>query len=296
MTSPIAPREQTAANRRQAIDWYRLSAADAARQLGTSPTTGLSDAQARQRLAQYGPNEVAERGGPSRWQILVGQLTGVMTVVLFGAAIVSVFLGDLLDAAVILAIVVLNAALGFSQEFRAEQSMAALKRLSAPTVRVRRDGNLHELSARDIVPGDVVLLETGNVVPADARLLQSSNLRVQEATLTGESEPVEKDAEVAFTAERALADRQNMVFSGTIVSYGHGEAVVAATGMASELGTIAGWQGRSARRRAVLVGPGVRAYPGPDSRAGSRSRGARWPEVNGSIRPASTRPRRTTPT
>ena len=112
------------------------------------------------------------------------------------------FLGDWLDAVVILAIVVLNAALGFFQEYRAEQSMAALKRLAAPVVRVRRDGRVQEISARDLVPGDVVLLETGNVVPADGRLLQSSNLRVQEAALTGESEAIEKDARLS-SAPRA---------------------------------------------------------------------------------------------
>ena len=158
----------------------------------------------------------------------------------FAAAVLSVFLGDLLDAGAILAIVVLNAALGFFQEHRAEQSMAALKRMAAPLVRVRRDGQVLEIPARGSVPGDVVLLETGNVVPADARLLQSSTLRVQEAALTGESEAVEKDASMVFATARALGDRRNMVYSGTVVSYGHGEGIVTATGMATELGKIAG--------------------------------------------------------
>jgi P-type Ca2+ transporter type 2C len=121
-------------------------------------------------LAQDGANEVQEHGGPGRWQILEEQLTGVMTVVLVGAAVVSVVLGDILDALVIVAIVVLNAALGYTQEYRAERSMAALKRMSAPTVRVRREHQVREVSARDLVAGDVVLLETGNVVPADGHL------------------------------------------------------------------------------------------------------------------------------
>jgi Ca2+-transporting ATPase len=220
--------------------WYRLTVEEAARRLGTDPASGLTNEEAQRRLEHCGPNEIEEQGGRSRWQILFGQLTGVMTLVLFVAAGISVFLGDVLDAIVILAIVVLNAALGYSQEERAEQSMAALKRLSAPLVRARRSGQVREVSARTLVPGDVVLLETGNVVPADGRLSQSTNLRVQEAALTGESEAVEKDAAVVFETERALADRRNMVFSGTVVAYGHGEALITATGMATELGTIAG--------------------------------------------------------
>jgi P-type Ca2+ transporter type 2C len=222
-----------------AFDWYRLGVDEALAHMGVSRADGLAQAEARRRLEQYGRNEVAERGGRSRWQILVGQLTGIMTLVLVSAAAVSVFLQDIIDAVVILAIVVLNAGLGYVQESRAEQSMAALKRLSAPIVRVRRDGGVHEISAREIVPGDVVLLETGNVVPADGRLLQSSNLRVQEAALTGESEPIDKDAQAAYRAEKALGDRRNMAYSGTIVVYGHGEALAVATGMQTELGKIA---------------------------------------------------------
>ena len=204
-----------------------------------APVSGLTDSEARKRLDRYGPNVVADRGGRSAWRALLAQFTGVLTLVLFAAAVLSVFLGDLLDAGAILAIVVLNAALGFFQEHRAEQSMAALKRMAAPVVRVRRDGRVQEISARALVPGDVVLLETGNVVPADARLLQGTTLRVQEAALTGESEAVEKDAGLVFETARALGDRRNMVYSGTVVSYGHGEGIVTATGMATELGKVA---------------------------------------------------------
>ncbi len=221
-------------------DWYRLSAEETLRRLEVTPASGLTDAEVRRRVEQHGPNEVADQGGRRPWQILIAQLAGVMTLVLFAAAAISVFLGDVLDAVVILAIVVLNAAFGFFQEYRAEQSMAALKRMSAPVVRVRRDGQVREISARDLVPGDVVLLETGNVVPADARLLQGNNLRLQEAALTGESEAVEKDAGIVFETGRVVGDRRNMVYSGTIVTYGHGEAVVTATGMDTELGKIAG--------------------------------------------------------
>jgi P-type Ca2+ transporter type 2C len=233
------PGPQASADRPEIVEWYQVSAAEAARLLKVT-NSGLSYAGARQRLEQYGANEVQEQGNRSRWQILVSQLTGVMTLVLIAAAVISVFLGDVVDAVVILAIVVLNAALGYSQEYRAEQSMAALKRLSAPTVRVRRDGTVGEVSARELVPGDVVLLETGNVVPADGRLVQTTNLRIEEAALTGESEAVEKNAQVVFNADRAVGDRHNMAHSGTVVIYGHGEMLVTATGMHTQLGTIAG--------------------------------------------------------
>jgi len=150
---------------RPAVGWYRLGIDEAATQVHANLTQGLTHAEARRRLEQNGPNEVVDRGGRSRWQILVGQLTGILTLVLVAAAAVSVLLQDIIDAIVILAIVVLNAALGYVQESRAEQSMAALTRLSAPTVRVRREGGVHEVSAREIVPADVVLLETGTSFP-----------------------------------------------------------------------------------------------------------------------------------
>jgi Ca2+-transporting ATPase len=232
--SPAPPDDQTS------VPWYRLPVEEVVQRLGVTPASGLPDAEAASRLVTHGPNELRGQAGPSPWTILLGQLTGVMTFVLLAAAVISVFLGDILDALVILAIVVLNTALGFSQEYRAEQSITALKQLAAPIVRVRRDGGVREISAREVVPGDVVLLETGNLVPADGRLLQSTNLRVQEAALTGESEAVEKDAALTFETDRALGDRRNMVYAGTVVAYGHGEALVTATGMATELGRIAG--------------------------------------------------------
>ena len=220
-------------------NWHQLSVQDVARKLETDPAQGLTDGEARRRLGKYGSNELIERGGRTQWQILVEQVTNILTLILIGAAAVSIFLGDILDAIVIMAIVVLNALLGFSQEYRAEQAMAALKRMAVPTVRVRRDGKVQEISARDLVPGDVVLLETGNVVPADGRALESVNLRVQESALTGESEAVDKEAALVFDAEKPLGDRRNMVYSGTVVSYGHGQMIVTETSMQTELGHIA---------------------------------------------------------
>jgi Ca2+-transporting ATPase len=220
-------------------DWYSLEATDVLKSLESDLEQGLSQAEASRRLTQHGLNELIERGLKSPWRILWEQLAGTMVVILIVAAIVSAALGDFKDAAAILAIVVLNALLGFRQEYRAEQAMAALKRLAVPTVKVRRDGHLQEISARELVPGDVVLLEAGNLTPADGRLLESANLRVQEAALTGESEPVEKEIAALTAIELPLGDRRNMVYMGTLVTYGRGRLVITATGMDTELGHIA---------------------------------------------------------
>ena len=220
-------------------EWYRKSATETLQELGCEAKTGLSADEVQNRQQKHGPNELVEHGGRTRWQILVEQLSGILTLILVGAAVVSLFLQEYFDAVVILAIVVLNAALGYFQEYRAEQSMAALKRMAVPTVRARRQGGVQEISARELVPGDIVILETGNMVPADGRVLESVNLRAQEAALTGESEAVEKVADLVFETERALGDRRNMLFMGTVINYGHGEMVVTETGMRTELGNIA---------------------------------------------------------
>ena len=220
-------------------DWYQISLAEVFERLESSKAIGLQAEEAERRLEKFGLNELVERGTRSPWSILWEQVTGILTLILIAAAVISLFLGDTLDAIVILAIVILNAGLGFSQEYRAEQSMAALKRMAVPNVRVRRDGQIHQISARALAPGDIVLLETGNVVPADGRVVESINLRVQEATLTGESEAVDKETDVFYEGEKALGDRRNMVFMGTIVNYGHGEVVITETGMQTELGHIA---------------------------------------------------------
>jgi magnesium-transporting ATPase (P-type) len=153
--------------------------------------------------------------------------------------VLSAFLGKPLETAAISAIIVLFALLGFVQEYGAEQAMAALKRLAVPVVRVRRGGVLEELSARDLVPGDIVLLEAGSSISADLRLIESANLRVQEAALTGESEPVEKQTQALTAAKLPLGDRKNMAYMGTFATYGRGIGVVTATGMDTELGRIA---------------------------------------------------------
>ena len=172
--------------------WYKLSTADVEQQLATNVAHGLEETESERRRAEHGHNELVEHGLKSPWLIFWEQLTATMVVILIIAALVSAVLGDYKDAVAILIIVVLNALLGFNQEYRAEKAMAALKRMAVPFVKVRRGGHLKEISARDLVPGDIVLLETGNLIPADSRLLESINLRALEAALTGESEPVEK--------------------------------------------------------------------------------------------------------
>ena len=176
----------------QAADYQQTAEAVIAK-LGSDLRRGLSVEEVRVRLERYGPNELEERSGRGPWEILWEQFTSAMIVILIVAAVASALLGDYEDSIAIAVIVVLNAALGFGQEYRAERAMDALKRLSAPTVKVRREGHVREVSARELVPGDVVLLEAGNPVPADGRLLEGTNLRVQESALTGESEPVEKE-------------------------------------------------------------------------------------------------------
>lgn len=219
--------------------WYRMGTKDTLYCLETDPEQGLTQAEAGRRTAIHGPNELIERGLKNPWIILWEQLTAIMVVILIIAAVISAFLGDLLEAIAIMVIVVLNAILGFSQEHRAEKALAALKKLAVPIVKVRRDGRVREISAQALVPGDIVLLEAGDAVPADGRLLESINLRTQEAALTGESEPVDKNTAVLKGEHLPLGDQRNMVYMGTVVTYGRGLAVIVETGMNTELGRIA---------------------------------------------------------
>ena len=172
--------------------WHLQSKDEVVDTLQGDVEQGLKPAEAERRLAEYGLNELVEKDLKSPWRILLEQLSEAMVIVLIIAAIISGFIGEIQDTIVIIAIVVLNAVLGVSQEYRAERAIAELKKLAVPNVRVRRGGNVEEVSARELVPGDIVQLEAGNVAPADARLLQVNGLKVEEAALTGESEPVEK--------------------------------------------------------------------------------------------------------
>jgi Ca2+-transporting ATPase len=221
------------------MNWYLTETDIVLRELQSSQQHGLSSAEAQTRLIKYGHNELIERRGRTPFQILWEQLTATMVLILIAAAAVAAFLGDSKNAMAIMAIVVVCAILGFIQEYRAEKAIAALKRMSVPTVRVIHDGVLKEISARDLVPGDILQLEAGNVVPADARLLEAVNLRIQEAALTGESEPIEKQTAALSSDDLPLGDRRNMAYMSTVVTQGRALAVITATGMRTELGRIA---------------------------------------------------------
>jgi Ca2+-transporting ATPase len=220
------------------INWHQQSIEEAWQQTQSGPG-GLSVQEAAARLVKYGPNELQEKSARGAWKILWEQFTATMVLILIVAGGVSALLGKWQEAAAILAIVLLFGLLGFVQEYRAEKAMAALKKLAVPRVRVQRDGQVSEISARDLVPGDVVLLEAGNLVPADLRLSESVNLRIQEAALTGESDSVEKDIHPLEKSDLPLGDRVNMAYMGTTVTYGRGVGLVVATGMQTELGHIA---------------------------------------------------------
>lgn len=217
--------------------WHTLSAADTLAALH-STEDGLSAEQVQQQ-AVHGKNELQEAPIKSPWKILWEQLASVMVVILLVAAVLSAVLGDFQDAGMILAIIVFFVTLGVFQEYRAEKAIAALKQLAVPSVRVRRAGQLSQLPAPELVPGDIVLLEAGDQVPADARLLQAYAMQVQEAALTGESTAVEKRTASLDDAEAGIGDRSNMLYLGTALTYGRGEAVVVSTGMQTELGKIA---------------------------------------------------------
>jgi len=232
-----APTTQVPADR--AVAWHVVSVAETARQLGSSADGGLTSAEAAQRLRVHGPNEIREQAPRSAWRMFFGQFTDFMIVLLIVAAVISGFIGEIEDAAAILAIVVLNAVIGFVQEYRAEKALRALKQLAALKARVIRDHANVMVPAVDLVPGDLVLLEAGSVVPADLRIVGTAQLRIEEAALTGESHPIEKQTDPLAEADLALGDRINMAYSGTIVTYGRGQGIVVATAMATELGKIA---------------------------------------------------------
>jgi P-type Ca2+ transporter type 2C len=238
-TSPVADAAARAPDDGRAGAWHALPAEAVLQALQTSSELGLTSTAAAQRLTTHGPNVLAEPRRRGWRRTLLAQFTDVMVLVLIGAAVIAGAIGELQDVVAIVAIVVLNAVLGFVQEFRAERAMAALNVLATPTARARRDGRVVTIPAAQLAPGDAVALEAGNLVPADLRLVQLSRLEIAEAALTGEAYPVGKTTEALGDADTPLADRRNMAYKGTTVTYGHGVGIVVATGMNTELGHIA---------------------------------------------------------
>jgi len=221
------------------VIWHVLDTETVLQRLEVDVNSGLSTLQINERLTQYGENELIEKGLTSPLTILWEQLTNPLVLLLIFAAALSALLGKIDSFIAISAIVILNAILGVVQEYRAEQAMAALRKMAAPLVRVRRGGQVIDMDARHLVPGDVIILEAGSIIPADSRLVDSANLRVQEASLTGESQPVDKVLGALTDHNAALGDRANMLYMGTSVTYGRGSAVVVETGMKTQLGRIA---------------------------------------------------------
>jgi Ca2+-transporting ATPase len=219
--------------------WHSLSPQEVAHTLETDMERGLTAAESAARLDRIGPNELIERGGPSFWKLLLNQFNQFLVIILIVSALISFVLGEWLDGGAILAIVILNAVIGVVQESQAEEALAALKKLAAPEAKVIRDGHQTTIPARELAPGDLVVLETGNYVPADLRLVQSVNLRVEEASLTGESVPVEKYADEKLPADAPLGDRYTCAYMSTIITYGRGRGIVVETGMSTQIGHIA---------------------------------------------------------
>jgi len=217
--------------------WHSLRRDEVLPALG-SRYSGLRETEVRERLRQYGPNALKGRKKPTPVLAFLRQFLSPLIYVLLVAAVISFVMQHYTDAVVILAVLLLNAVIGFIQETRAEKAMEALMRMAAPQAKVERDGRVQTVPARQIVPGDIVLLETGDRVPADARLVEVSNLKVNEAILTGESMPADKSTEV-LAESVPVAERKNLVYMGTIVTYGRAEAVVISTGMSTEIGRIA---------------------------------------------------------
>lgn len=217
--------------------WHAMSPEETLKELDANET-GLSLSEAQKRLTQFGPNELQKEKRSSRVKMFLDQFTDILIVILLIATALSLAIREIVDAIVIMAIVLATAVLGFVEEFRSEKAVEALKKMTAPTAIVRRDGREVKIPAAEIVPGDIVLLYTGDRVPVDARLLKSFNLKIDEAPLTGESSPVNKNTETC-NAEVSLNDRRNMVFTGTVAVYGRGEAVATSTGMNTEFGKIA---------------------------------------------------------
>ncbi len=219
--------------------WHQLGREEIASLLSASREQGLSEQEAANRLVQFGPNRLDEAPPPTIWQQLWEQFNNFVVLLLVAASVVSAFLGEWVEASAILAIVVLNAGFGILQERRAEQALAALRKLASPDAQVLRAGHRKTIPSYNLVPGDIVFIEAGNYIPADLRLLEAVNLRIEEAALTGESVPVEKTAARIEQADIPIGDRTNTAFMGTLVSYGRGRGIVVNTGMRTQIGLIA---------------------------------------------------------
>jgi len=235
----VSSRATPAGAARAGSTWHALEPEAAAETLGAS-LLGIADAEAVERLREFGPNQLEPPRPPSRWRIALRQFKSPLIYLLFAASLIALVLGELSDAAFIAAVLVLNAIIGYANEFRAERAVQALFCLVRARARVRRGGRVLDIDGEDVVPGDLLLVESGTRVSADLRLVESQALRVDESLLTGESLPVDKECSLLLPAEAPLAERRNMLFAGSMVASGRGFGLVVATGMSTEVGAIAG--------------------------------------------------------
>lgn len=220
--------------------FFSLSAADAAKELQVDASSGLTKEEAEKRIEKYGHNRLEGGKEKSLIQMILEQLKDFLVIILMIAAVISIFLGEALEGIIILAIVVLNTFLGVYQENKASNALKALKEMASPHAKVLRGGQIIEVPSSDVVPGDIAILEAGDYVPADLRLIESVNLKIDEAALTGESVPVEKDASAVLAEDASLGDRINCGYMGTVITYGRGRGVITETGMQTQMGNIAG--------------------------------------------------------
>ena len=220
--------------------WYSLSTEDVEKELNTNTSTGLSDEEVKKRQEEYGKNEIVSKGKKPIWKMIIEQFANFMIIVLIIAAIISgVVSHDYTDSIIIMVIVILNAVIGVVQEVKAQKSLESLKELSAPHCKVLRNSKIEDIESKNLVPGDIVILDTGDYVPADLRLIEAVNLKIQEAALTGESVPVEKDIMTLTSEHVGIGDRVNSAFSSSLVTYGRGKGIVVEIGMKTEVGKIA---------------------------------------------------------
>lgn len=231
--------------------YYRESKEEVLKELGANERQGLTSKAAQEKLAQVGPNALVEGKKKSVVEVFLEQFKDLMVIILIVAAVISAFTGNLESTAVIIVVLILNAILGTVQHVKAEKSLEALKSLSAPAAKVLRDGKKQEIAAKDVVPGDILLLEAGDLVTADGRILDNFSLQVNESSLTGESTNIDK-LDTTFEKEVPLADRVNMVYSSSLVTYGRANVLVTATGMDTEIGKIATLMNETKERRTPL--------------------------------------------
>ncbi len=220
-------------------EYHALTIEETVKSLGTDPKVGLSSSEAEIRLSKYGRNRIEAKSGISPWKILADQFKDIIIVLLVIAAVVSFSIGDVIEGAAVLVVILITALFGFITEYRAERSVEELQKMITPVAKVMRDGEIDEIDASLLVPGDIIIIEEGDRLNADGRLLESDDLLIDESLLTGESEPVEKHIDaIASSGKVALGDRKNMVYMGTMAAGGNGVAVVTHTGLSTQMGQI----------------------------------------------------------